>query len=188
MRCALSLGTLGFLSSIILGCAAARPRVEPDTPAVLARGAGSSRALVAAPPMLVRAPEEPALRPRCVASAYPSDAPEARGATPKNLSLPAHGMLAREPLRAVIATARPRIAQCWREAMARDAELTEGHLTMRFVIVPDGTVACAESVASNVADERLAGCVATALMALRFAAFSRGAITVSYPFALTSTP
>ena len=194
MRCARSLHTLGFLSSIVAGCAAGRARADPESVASVAsvtsvaRGSGSSRASEPPPSMRVRPADEPALRPRCIASAFSTEGPGGRDATPKNLQRAVYGMIAREPLRAVIATARPRIAQCWSEAMARDPALTEGRLTMRFVIVPDGTVACAEAVASSFADEPLAGCVAMALMELRFASFARGPITVSYPFALTTTP
>lgn len=175
MRCALSLGTLGFLSSIAAGCAAAPASVRPEP---LASDARSS----------ARPADEPAPRPRCVASAFLPDGSEGRGGAPKNLQRPVYGMIAREPLRAVIATARPRISRCFREAMARDRSLTEARLTMRFVIVPDGSVACAEAVASSVEDEALDGCVAMALMTLRFASFARGPITVNYPFALTTTP
>lgn len=178
--------SVGLLSWMAVGCAAARVTSAGDS---LASSPRPQAPPMAAPLVIARVEDEPTLRPRCVASAFSEEA--SRG-EPKSAQASVLAMLAREPLRAVIATAQPRIGACWRDAMLADAALRETRLTMRFVIVPDGTVACAESVsldpAPAAAGEALAACVATALMELRFSPTSRGAITVNYPFVFAATP
>jgi TonB family protein len=91
------------------------------------------------------------------------------------------GMIARSLIVDGLARRRPGLAQCYEEFSSR----TPGRrvsLAVRFVIDPQGMVACAEVTRSDSEDDRFDACIADEVARARFAATGRGAVTVNYPY------
>ncbi len=91
-------------------------------------------------------------------------------------------MIAREPIRARIASVHPAIERCWEQALGR-GRTGSARLVVRFMFDREGTVVCAEPMDSINTDATLDACVTDVVARLRFPENSRGGlVTVSYPF------
>jgi tetratricopeptide (TPR) repeat protein len=92
------------------------------------------------------------------------------------------GRIPPEVIRRIVRQNFGRFRRCYEESLRTSPNLS-GRVAVRFVIGRDGSVSSATSTGSDVADRRLAECVARSFYELKFPAPEGGIVTVTYPIA-----
>ncbi|MEZ4467744.1 MAG: AgmX/PglI C-terminal domain-containing protein [bacterium] len=146
------------------------------------------------PPPAVLAPPIPTDR-AGVRRLIAQEAPQVPGVgDPTNPDEPpgerAPGTMRKEAVQAAIGTARPAIADCYRQALAQTADL-EGVLKVSFTVQAEGGkghMKDAEIIEDTLGNPFLGMCALRAIAELSFEAEMDGEVKVNYPFILRPTP
>lgn len=177
--------------------AAARPPARPPAPPERAPEPPKPYTVttaIQAPPPAILAPPVPVDR-AGVRRLIAQEAPQVPGVgdatspdEPPGERAP--GTMRKEAVQAAIGTARPAIADCYRQALAQNADL-EGVLKVQFVVQAEGGTGHlkdAEITEDSLGNPFLGMCALKAIAELSFEAEMDGEVTVNYPFILRPTP
>lgn len=97
---------------------------------------------------------------------------------------PQRGSLSADPIREVIRAAFPQVTACVTEAERAGAN-PSGTVTIRFLIVSDGSVAGGQIAGTTVSSRAMACCILQHVAALRFPAPDGGGrVSVTYPWTI----